>query len=366
MSASNGTQSFTPFTTGNAIQARPPVVPGGGGVGTSSTGLTIAYVTSQDGFAYGINTADGTQVWKSASLGTTLQGGAAVWLQSVKGLNLGCTANPDLVVVGTKNGDATSNKVYGLHGGGGDCSNLLKSPGAAIWTFSPGNMDIIVSTPFIDYTNNTIWVTSRSNATTQASLWKLNAANGTIITRVPSAGPWVDIDGSPSNSLDGSFLYVPNNAGDLKAINMSTNAVVATHTPASGTGAIQGSPLPFSFCTPSVGTPDTIVFSRNATVHSVSFNGTSFGANWTTTNFPSAPVTSVSAPIDNFAGTKVYVGASDGKVHQLRLSDGVDEAQANLVGPSTPTGGDPSFDITLDRVYVGATDGHIYSFTSPF
>lgn len=365
MSASVGTQSFAPFVTGLAIQARPPVIPSS----LSRTGLNIAYVTSQDGKVYAIDTAVGSpSVWTSAFLpgvGGVLQGGAAVWLQTIKTLPFpgkGFTTVPDMVVVGTNNlTDHLTNKVYGLHGGG--ASPGIMGQGGAIWTFSPVNMDIITSTPYIDYANNAIWVTSRSaGGTGQPSVWKLNASNGTLLGSLNLG----DIDGSPSSSLDGSFIYVGTNAGDLKAINaIGAPGVVATHTPASGAGAIKGFPVPFSFSTPSGGTPDTIVFSRDATVHSVSFNGTSFGTNWTTTNFPSAPVASVSAPIDNFDGTNVYVGASDGKVHELVLSTGTDGKQVTIV-PVTTTVGDPSFDITLGRVYVGAVDGHIYSFTSPF
>src|SRR5207244_2842147 len=58
---------------------------------------------------------------------------------------------------------------------------------------------------------------------------------------------------------------------------------------------------------------DTIIFSRNATVHSVDFNGATFSANWTTT--PTGGPT-VSTPVDDGAGN-IYIGGSDGKVHRL-------------------------------------------------
>ena len=350
MNASDGTRAFNPFATGGAIQARPPVIP----TASSTSGVDIAYVTSQDGFAYAVNANTGAQVWKSAALGTQLQGGAAVWLQSAKALDVVVGADPDVVLVGTRNG-ASDNKVYALNG----------NTGATIWTFNPGTLDIIVSTPYVDYENNVIWVTSRSNGGTQASLWKLNATDGTLATSF-SLG---DIDSSPVASLDGTFplfvgtfRYVGTNAGELKAIRV-TDGVVFTHTPASGSGAVKGFPLSFSFSTPSAGTPDTIVFSRDTTVHKITFNGSSFSVAWTTT-LTGTPT--VSTPIDD-GGSNLYVGASDGKVHQLRLSDGVDEAQRTIVPSSPiPTVGDPSFDGTLNRVYVGATDGHIYSFAAPF
>jgi len=343
MNAADGTRAFAPFATGGAIQSRSPVIPAS--LRTPSSTVDIAYVTSQDGFVYAVDTNTGAQVWKSASLGTALQGGAAVWLQSVKALTIG-GASVDAVIVGTRNSSTTNNKVYALRG----------DTGATLWTFNSGltsSVDIISSTPYVDYDNNTVWVTSRSaGGTGQPSVWKLNAANGALITSL-SLG---DIDSSPVASFDGTFRYVGTNAGTLKAIRTSDNAVF-THTPASGSGAIKGFPLSFSFATPSVATPDTIVFSRDTTVHAVSFNGSTFSVLWTTT-LTGTPT--VSAPLDDGLG-KIYVGASDGKVHQLRLSDGVDEAQRTIV-PGTPTVGDPSFDVVLNRVYVGATDGHIYAF----
>lgn len=346
MSATNGTRAFAPFATGGAIQSRPPVIP----AAYSTTGVNVAYVSSQDGFLYAVNTSTGAQVWKSGSLGTTLQGGAAVWLQAFKALTIG-GATRDAVFVGTRNtGSTTNNKVYALNG----------DTGAILWTFNSGltnSVDIISSTPYVDYTNNAVWVTSRAaGGTGQPSLWKLDAATGAVISSLNLG----DIDASPTPSWDGSFIYVGTNAGELKAIRLGDNAPF-THTPASGTGGIKGLPWPLGFVTPSVATPDTIVFSRDTTVHSVNFNGSTFSANWTQT-LTGTPT--VSAPVDDGAN-HLYIGASDGKVHQLDVATGTDQKQVTIV-PGTPTVGDPAFDVTLNRIYVGATDGHIYSFSTPF
>ena len=79
----------------------------------------ISYVGAQDGYAYAIkaSVSAGTaqQVWKtSTQLGTTLQGGTAVWLQTLGSFQGGFT-NSDVVFVGTSNtGNTSSNKVYAL------------------------------------------------------------------------------------------------------------------------------------------------------------------------------------------------------------------------------------------------------------
>src|SRR5712691_8171551 len=134
-------------------------------------------------------------------------------------------------------------------------------------------MDIISSTPFVDFTNNTVWVTSRSNAAAQqASVWKFNAANGALITSFnnttlsesdtsASAG----IDSSPVPNADGAFVYVGTNAGNLKAIKVS-DGTVSSHTPASGAGPIKGMPWPISYNT--IGQTTSVVYVNSASTAS--------------------------------------------------------------------------------------------------
>src|SRR5206468_10904589 len=107
---------------------------------------------------------------------------------------------------------------------------------------------------------------------------------------------------------------------------------------------------------------DTIIFSRNATVHSVDFNGATFTSNWVTT--PTGTPATVSTPVDDGAGN-IYIGGSDGKVHRLLVSDGSDAAQVPATGVSG-TMGDPTFNYDLNKIHVGATDGHIYTFSTGF
>src|SRR5438876_7648912 len=171
-------------------------------------------------------------------------------------------------------------------------------------------MDLISSTPYVDYTTNVVWVTSRAAGditNTQPSVWKLNASNGTL---AGGTATWKlnDVDSSPVPNADGAFIYVGTNAGTLKAIKVS-DGTVATHTPSSGTGAIKGMPWPLSYSAASVGSPDQIIFSRNATVHSVKFDGQNFltcpSANcWTTT--PTGGPATVSTPVDDGAGN-IYI-----------------------------------------------------------
>src|SRR3989475_12310620 len=134
----------------------------------STKGLNIAYFGSQDGYVYAVDTSAGTQVWKSALLPTTggmVQGGVGIGLKAG-----GLAITNDLIFAGTSNvsGDANykiDNKVYALDG----------NTGATVWTFAPSSpgMDIISSTPYVDYANSAVWVTSRSNTNSQPTVWKL-------------------------------------------------------------------------------------------------------------------------------------------------------------------------------------------------
>src|SRR2546430_1950885 len=273
MSDANGTMSagFTPFTTGGPIQARPTILPSG----YSATGVNIGYVTSQDGFVYAINTGTGAQVWQSPSLAANnmLQGGAAVWLQALKSLSV-CGVTPDVVFVGTRNtGTTSANKVYALNGGnttvtataGGNCTSGSVAPGGILWTYTGGgtnpNMDIISSTPYPDFINNVVWVTSRgAGGTTQPSVWKLNATNGTLAS---GTATWNlgDVDSSPVPNADGSFIYVGTNAGTLQAIKVSTGGV-SPYTPVTGTGAVVSLPWPLSYSP--IGQATTIAHGNSA------------------------------------------------------------------------------------------------------
>jgi hypothetical protein len=345
--------AFTQYTTGGPIQSRPAVLPAN--LRTPTTAVNIAYVTSQDGCAYAINTSTGGKVWPTTCtpLGGTLQGGAGVWIQAAQALTFTGGVTSDVVFVGTSNTAGsflTNNKVYALRG----------DTGATVWTFFPGNMDIISSTPHVDYANNAVWVTSRSKSNTQPSVWKIDAATGNAATGVPIAS-WSldqsganlgDIDGTPSPNADLQYVYVGTNGGKLNAILASTttnNANIRTHTPGSGTGAINGMPWPLSYAAVGVATPDTIIFTRRTTIHSVKFDGSEFitdGTTWTTT-LTGSPT--VSAPVDDGAN-RLYVGASDGKVHQLDVATGADQTQSIAA-----TGVDKGFNFRNTQPYV--TDG---------
>lgn len=338
---SNGFPPFPPIPTGGAVSGRPPIIESS----DSSNGLNSAYITSQDDFLYGVNLASGAPfgIMNPTNLTTNnFQGAAAVVVKAFSGS--GYTLTHDLVVAGTRNtGSTTTNRVVAVN----------PNTGATVWTMigaSGGNpnMDIINSTPLVDYINNAIWVTS-NQSTTAPSLWKLNPNTGAVISSSNNG----DIDSSPTTTPLGEFVFIGTNAGSVLAVNPSTLATVATATPAPTDGAVRGFPLVLGIIS-----PWTVVFTTNGNVHAYSFNGTTFTFSWKTA------VASPSAPVVTFFGAneKGYVGSSDGTIKQLNLATGAIESTRVVGG----TVGDPTLDTVLSRVYAGSTNGRVFAFSIPF
>ena len=338
------------------------------------SGLNVAYVTSTDNSVYAINTNTGSQVFPKWVSGTTLWGGPAVWLTAVKPSVAICGVKTDVVFVGTRIVGAATNKVYALNGSnaavttsvtGGLCPvvNTVVQAGNPIWTYTGTNMYYITSTPYVDYANSAVWVTSRANASTaNPSVWMFNVSNGNPINSWTGIG---DIDADPTPTADGSVMYVGNTSGALWALKTTSPYTnYASYTPATGAGGLKSIPWPVGS-----GMPDTIIFSRNATVHMVTFTGSAFDSSSTPGKYwnlaPSGAPTVVSAPVDDGAGN-VYVGDNNGKLHRIVISSGTEAVTSPVSAPVAAILGDPSYDVTNNLIYIGASDGHIYAFTSGF
>lgn len=73
-----------------------------------------------------------------------------------------------------------------------------------------------------------------------------------------------------------------------------------------------------------------------------------------------------SAPIGFSDIGRIYVGAGDGKLHELSIDSGADLHQRIVDPMGATTVGDPSLDVVLSQVYVAASDGRVYAFAYPF
>ncbi len=243
-------------------------------------------------------------------------------------------------------------------------------------------MDGITSTPLVDYIHNTIWVTTHNNNSAAGTaerpdIWKMDASafNGNVSAAINVGG---DIDSSPTLSIDNTVVFVGTNAGKLFAFDAVSTDVGPPVTPhqydsftvSPNNGAIKGFPLVIPN-----GANFTVIFSMDTTVEAITFvtSTDKFSAapiSWKT-SLGCNPTTPVGAQgvVDNLSNPVIFVGCSDGKIHQLRISDGVDEAQriTNPAGGGV-TVGDLSLDLFVspNKIFAGTTDGRIYAFAIPF
>lgn len=356
MNAVTGARNYQPSspigTTGDMIQTRPAVISSA----DSTLAVDVTYVGSNDGRVYAFNANTGVLIWVTpapgspgalVAVGGIIQGGIALQLKSFA--NGGFTPTTDLVFVGTREFSTTANSVYALNA----------NTGAIVWTFTPGNMDHVNSTPVVDYANNTIWVSTLSNLGGQPSLWKIDSVTGAGISNF-SLG---DISGSPTLNFDNKVVYAVTDSGDLVAVRndiascvntFSFGATSGTGFPIPiGTGLLRNENIFFTTTTAGASTIRKVNFIYNLTC-----GGETIGAAGGYTN-PSG-IGTISGPMFNPFTSFIYVGSSDGNLYKI------DPAAGTVLASRTVNAGvvigEPSFDVYLLKLYVGDTQGRIYSF----
>jgi hypothetical protein len=343
--AVTGLRKYPPVSLGGPVTGRSPVID----APDSSLAANVMYVADNDGLVYAIATDTGQVLWAVNPTTLTTNGFTGAPSVQVKSFSDSMfTLAHDLLVVGTRNGaSTTANRIVGIDG----------NTGATLWQ-TIGNaggvakMDIISSSPAIDFVNHAVWVTSRSAGTTaQPSLWKLNPNTGAVLTTAALG----DTDTDPTLSIPGDVLFVANNAGTIFAINPATAATLKSV--AGGDGAIISFPIVLGLTS-----PYTVIFSGQTAVHAMKYDKTAntFTSLWSTT------ISGPSAPIGVTGGSKVYVGSADGKIHELDAVTGVDGKQRTANTGQPGIVGDPALDLVLSRVYISTNDQRAYAFAFPF
>ena len=144
----------------------------------------------------------------------------------------------------------------------------------------------------------------------------------------------------------------------IYAINPTTGATIASFVTSDGPAVsypvVLGSSPPY-----------TVIYSGATAVHALSIDTSRptplFAPVWNT------PVANPSAPISSTGLQFVFVGSSDGKVHELMVTTGADvKDEVTNIGATKGTVGDPSIDEVMSRIYVTTTDQRAYAFAFPF
>jgi len=282
--------------------------------------------------------------WESPVLGDAIGARVTVQYRAAADATFQTQFTGDLVIVGTKNASATNNKVYGLDA----------ATGTVQWTFNPTGataVDVVTGWPQVVYETNRVIVTTKSNGGTQASLWVLSTITGSPV----QSWSYGDITMGLGGATNGT-LYVGTAGGKLYEFDPVTLGMVWSGPYDTGTnnGIVgwvwedweQRGRLYFS--------------TTDGHVWAVQTSGGTAPPSlvWKTT------LSGASAPLVLESNGALYVGGSDGKIHELRLTDGVDQKQATI-GAGASAVGSPTWDATSGWLYAPTANGKIWAVPAP-
>jgi outer membrane protein assembly factor BamB len=194
--------------------------------------------------------------------------------------------------------------------------------------------------PYVDYTRNRIYVATRGTGST---LWILSTLDGSIVQQLALG----NLETSPALSTDGATIYVGNAAGRIYAVDAETFAA---------TNSDLGSAIK-SLIWEDWGVSGRLYFSTaDGNVRCLQHNGDgTFTQVWT------VPVAGASTPL---LLDKIYVGSSDGRLHELDTDGGnpkVFPAAGTLDGSTV---GDVSTEDGI-HVFVGTSGGKLFKIQVP-
>jgi outer membrane protein assembly factor BamB len=334
----DGDERFRPVSLQGTIGSRFPVVP--------LHGLSGQYllVGTQDGYMYALNSQTGAVLWTGDGgqpLGK-IQSFPVTQLYDYANAAYKAAGTRDLVFFATRlDASPTGNKVIALNA----------ATGQRVWLYQPNDLDMVSGGMMVDYTNNLLFVAARSNGNTQASLRILNTLTGQEVARL-SLG---DIDFSVVRLAATNQALVTANDGTVSGVGLTSYKVEwSMKLPSTPTNYARPLGAGF-FATLSSGAVEYYLLQKRA-------DGTTTAARSWTTPVPS-PTGSFSYLL-NSSTSRVYVGSSDGKVHELDGSTGVDLKQVSL--GSAQRIGMPTVDSTVGRLHVGTQDGRVCAFQVPF
>ena len=263
----------------------------------------------------------------------------------------------DYVLVGTRDGGA-DNKFVALDPADGNVLEVFDngSPPAS------AGIGIISGAAAVDYTTRRVYFASRANAAGSANtLWclQLDASPNPVFTLLWARNDLGDIDSSPV--LRDGRVYVGSAAGGgiLYSIDAATGSAVLDRTFTHGDGQVKG------FVFPDRASPtgdvyfatDTLVWGVSDTAGTLSNKfaaGISLGGGAT----PSAALYVPGRGL-------VYVGGSDGRLHEIDVSGASPVLNSVPLGDGLALVGAPSYDVGHGLVHVGTAAGIFYAVHSP-
>ena len=311
----------------------------------------------QSGRVYAVDVSTWSMMW-SLDLSANadfIQASPAAQLRAYGNAAFQAAYSDDVVFVASRNAgntncgtSSTNNKIFALRA----------TDGALLWTFNSTcsvPMDWIEAMPWVDYARNRLYVTTRAGAGgTQTSFWVIDTLTGAQVVP-PSPLALGQLRAAPTLSADGATIYAGSwdgASGTLYAVD-ATTLTVKWSLGLGSAGNFKG------FIWEDTVNAGRLYFSNGSEIRCVQDFGASGSAcpGWTL-----APVAAASTPL---LLDKIYVGSSDGRLHQIDPATGVDEKQFPA---ATTLDGTQVGDVTTEtgnEVFVGTLAGKLYKIPLP-
>jgi hypothetical protein len=335
LDAATGEVVSEPVSTPGAIQGYLSWFP-------DATGGETVVAGDQSGNLTSVDALTGARQWTRTLAAENLQAPVSIQVRDTYWTSAAfrATYTGDVIYATTRNASRTVNRVIAVEA----------ATGATLWTFTGAPaMDQVLGQPYVDYARDRLWITSRNgSAANQASVWVLDTVNDGTMLRSLALG---DIQSAPTLSFDGGTVYVGGMDGRLHAIDAETMALRWTSSLSFGT-AILG------FVWEDFYLPGRLYYvTANGRVWCVDDVGATAALcpEWPVN--PRRPVASGTVSVPLVGDLALWVGGSDGRLHELNLGTGA--VDRTFLVESAATLGDVSTD-DLSRLYVGSSSGRVY------